>query len=382
MPLRILILLILALATIAALAVAPVAAQLSANAATTAAPAAPLPPNNNAVEDNAARQRAEAAAKFEQIKQQMLQEAEANRQQMVQKFAVQAGPNNLPGGAVQIQINQQVAGGGGAVFIQQQGGGQATAIINLSGGSPITLVNGQPVPAETASATASSAPTPAVPAVPIDQRELPALVAALGGENWAARQGAEDQLTAAGPDILARLDPFLAKAADPEALWRLERIYRALTPPDRYVATGPPAYLGIGFSMVSSGIDSRLSGRNWGVQLVLVQPGSPADQAGLAVNDLIVSINGEPFVGSFTDGASNQGITERIQSYGIGAEVKIVFFRGQERREATVKLAPRTDGFVQPVPPAQKWKRYWTKHLADLRAAEAPTPASPAGPKK
>jgi hypothetical protein len=270
--------------------------------------------------------------------------------------AAQAQQN---GAAVQIQINQQ-------------GGGQSITVIQQGGGQPITIVNGQqvsPAPAPPTPAASAAPAAPARPAVPIDQLKLPALVAALGGENWPARQQAEDQLTAAGPDVLARLDPLLAQAADAEILWRLERIYHALTPPDRYAVAGQPAFLGIGFSMVSAGNDARLTDRQWGVQVNLVQPGTPAEQAGLAVDDLIVTLNGEPFVGSFTDGAANQSVTQRIQSYGVGAEVKLVFFRAQERRETTVKLVLRTDGQPESLTPAQKWKRYWNKHLADLRAA-------------
>jgi C-terminal processing protease CtpA/Prc len=225
-----------------------------------------------------------------------------------------------------------------------------------------------PVSSASSAAPAISA-TPAVAAPKPNQLDLPALVAALGSESWPARQKAEDQLTAAGPDVLARLDPFLARATDAEVLWRLQRLYRALTPPDRYAADGQPAYMGINFAMVSAGNDARLTDRQWGVRLDVVLPGSPAEQAGLAVDDLIVTINGEPFVGSYSDGAANQALVERIQSYGVGAEVKVVFFRGQERRQALVKLAPRPDGFVQTLGPAQKWARYWTKHLAGLRAA-------------
>jgi len=219
-------------------------------------------------------------------------------------------------------------------------------------------------------APAISAPS-AVAAEKPNQLDLPALVAALGSESWPARQKAEEQLTAAGPDVLARLDPFLARTTDAEVLWRLERLYRALTPPDRYAADGRPAYMGINFAMVSSGNDARLTGRQWGAQLAAVLPGSPAEQAGLAADDLIVTVNGEPFVGSYTGGAANQALVERIQSYGVGAEIKVAFFRGQERREAPVKLALRPDGFVQPLAPARKWARYWTKHLADLRAADS-----------
>ena len=221
-------------------------------------------------------------------------------------------------------------------------------------------------PSAVSATSAASAVAPQNPAL----LDLPALVAALGSQNWPARQKAEEQLTAAGPDLLARLDPFLARTTDAEVLWRLERLYRALTPADRYAASGQPAYMGINFAMVSGGNDARLTGRQWGVQLAVVLPDSPAAQAGLAVDDLIVTINGEPFVGSYTDVAANQALVERIQSYGVGAEVKVDFFRGQERRQAVVKLAPRPDGFVQPLGPAQRWARYWTKHLADLRAAK------------
>jgi len=282
-------------------------------------------------------------------------------------------PQLPPGAVMQIQNNAQ---GGAGVSIQvttQGGGGQSVTVIQQGGQPPVMMINGQPVSTAPAPASATAA---RAPAVPVDQRDLPALVADLGNENWAARQHAEDRLTAAGPDILPRLDPFLAKTADAETLWRLERIYHALTPPNLYAADGPTAYMGVGFTMVSSGVDARLTGRQWGMQINLVQPGTPAEQAGLAPNDLIVSLNGEPFVGSYTDGATNQSVTERIQSCGVGADVKVVYFRGQDRHETTVKLAPRTDGAPPTLPVAQKWKHYWNTHLSELRPAAA-KPAVP-----
>jgi hypothetical protein len=239
---------------------------------------------------------------------------------------------------------------------------------------------------------ADSASSATPPAAPPAKEAVARLVAELGSADWAAREAAEKQLAGYGPEVLAALDPLLARAADREVLWRLEKIYRSLIPEETYAGANPgPGFLGVSFQVVSSASDGRLADRQWGILVQSVEPESAALKAGLALEDLIVAIDGETFIGDLSNG-QNSFVVDLIQRHGEGATVKVTFYRDQELREVAVTLgSPRQvvqfQGLTIPQSSVARvkdhyWKKYWQKHLEDLRVRFGQPPAKSAASEK
>ena len=74
------------------------------------------------------------------------------------------------------------------------------------------------------------------------------------------------------------------------------------------------------------------------VQVMEVEPESPADRAGLKRGDAILAIDGEP-VRSFIDGTST------LMSSGESRTVKLQIQRGSERSQVSVRLVPESSFF-------------------------------------
>lgn len=267
---------------------------------------------------------------------------------------------------------------------------------------------------KTPSATSPETPTPAPP-VDIDRANELALQ--LGADQYAVREAAEAQLITMGQGVLKPLDRTLATTKDSEVLMRLERVYRALTPQETYAGRNPqPGFLGVQMEVHSTDEDPRLKGREWGVKVVSVVPDSPAEKAKLQANDLIVKVDGEPFLGDVTAGS----FVRRVQQAGAGADVEIELFRGTERLTVTATLSgtakpaegqdPNVPGqpanvrqvviingrVVSQVPSSSavteqdiisyRWRRWWRAHCDTVRgvkkseageAKDAPDPVAP-----
>lgn len=71
-----------------------------------------------------------------------------------------------------------------------------------------------------------------------------------------------------------------------------------------------------------------------GAVVTVITPGSPADSAGLKVEDVVVGVNGEP-IRSASDLRNKIGLEQ------VGAEVKLDILRRGERRTVTARLAAR-----------------------------------------
>jgi C-terminal processing protease CtpA/Prc len=220
---------------------------------------------------------------------------------------------------------------------------------------------------------------------------LPELVAQLASQSWADREAAERALEAMAGDVTEALDPLLARVTDPEALRRLERIYRHHAPQAAYAGRTPqPGFLGINMMVVEPDQDERLAGRRHGIMVNQVVEGTAAEAAGIKQADLIVTIDGEPFVGDIT----TDHFARRIQQIGVGGQVEVAYYRGDELHHVTVTLTSAR-GFVPAVPTdrqglspaseqeadprvlAYRWRQWWRKHLEQVRrkygpAAEAP----------
>src|SRR5262249_47194532 len=94
-----------------------------------------------------------------------------------------------------------------------------------------------------------------------------------------------------------------------------------------------------------------------GTKIATVQPGSPADKAGIKAGDIILNIGGkEP---------SGTGLRDLVQGFAPGEKVEIVYLRGAEKITKSTELVDRDQFLAQ---------------LASKgEAAPAGAPAKPAG---
>jgi S1-C subfamily serine protease len=90
-------------------------------------------------------------------------------------------------------------------------------------------------------------------------------------------------------------------------------------------------YLGVGSQRVE--VPSRLSGlvegQNTGLLVVSVEEGGPAEQAGVLLGDLLVSLGEQALTG-------HQALRAALGSEVIGQQTKLVVLRAGERRELTI----------------------------------------------
>src|SRR5208282_2017599 len=75
-----------------------------------------------------------------------------------------------------------------------------------------------------------------------------------------------------------------------------------------------------------------------GIAIEAVEPGSPAEKAGLKGGDVISSINGTPI-------KTGNDLVNPIASSPIGSKVKITYYRDKQVRETTVTVEDRTHVF-------------------------------------
>lgn len=95
-------------------------------------------------------------------------------------------------------------------------------------------------------------------------------------------------------------------------------------------------YLGISSqgANLPAALAEKLGGQESGLLVVQVEPGSPADTAGLGIGDLLVAFEGKPI----TDTDSLQ---HALGSGAIGQAVALTILRGREPRDISVTLGER-----------------------------------------
>ena len=69
--------------------------------------------------------------------------------------------------------------------------------------------------------------------------------------------------------------------------------------------------------------------------IITVEPGSPAEQAGLMMGDLLVSLGGQPT----TDGAT---LRAQLGAERLGQSIPVKILRGGEPRDITITVAERS----------------------------------------
>ncbi len=98
------------------------------------------------------------------------------------------------------------------------------------------------------------------------------------------------------------------------------------------------AYMGVAVGTVTPAVQQQLQlTPSSGAYVVSVQPGSPADKAGIRANDVIVSFNGSPI-------ASASGLTSAIHPLKPGDHVSVGLYRGPAQLTVDVTLGARPTG--------------------------------------
>jgi serine protease Do len=114
-------------------------------------------------------------------------------------------------------------------------------------------------------------------------------------------------------------------------------LVRALLPQLRDKGAVTRGWLGLGTQDVSAALAEALGlPVKAGALVVQVEEDTPAAKAGLAADDVITAINGEPV-------ESAGDLTRTIGRSSPGAQVKLTIYRGQEQRELPVTLGTRPD---------------------------------------
>ncbi len=100
-------------------------------------------------------------------------------------------------------------------------------------------------------------------------------------------------------------------------------------------------WLGVGIQDLTPELSEyyKLGDRS-GVLVTHVFEGDPADKAGIKVNDLIVSVGGEPIT-------SSRELSRRIAGLGVGKSAEITIVRGGKERTISIKTTKREDQELQ-----------------------------------
>ncbi len=97
-------------------------------------------------------------------------------------------------------------------------------------------------------------------------------------------------------------------------------------------------WLGVGFRTLTPDFAAQAGyKRTTGVVILSVQEGSPADQAGLMVDDIIISFQGEEVI-------VDTSLIKMLWSHKVGEEIELTLLRGEEEKTVIVRLGERPEG--------------------------------------
>ena len=153
--------------------------------------------------------------------------------------------------------------------------------------------------------------------------ELDDIIQRLGDERFEVREAAGAELEEAAPAMLDLLREAALKSKDSEVQ---SRIYSAMNIAfrERVLPKLPQTRKGLGFL----GIGWALNEQPVGVRVNNVLSGYAADRAGVKINDLFLSINGN----KFEDGLTREGAMEIFQAMAPGDHMSVLIQRTGESK--------------------------------------------------
>jgi len=107
--------------------------------------------------------------------------------------------------------------------------------------------------------------------------------------------------------------------------------------------------IGVGFDPNQKPEQLRVYGANRGVFVTQVEPNGPADKAGIKVEDVIVSLNGQPV----KDG---DDLVNRVSATAVGSDATVTVLREGKRQDFKLKIGERTEVWAND-PRFQRFRR-------------------------
>src|SRR5208282_2872411 len=98
--------------------------------------------------------------------------------------------------------------------------------------------------------------------------------------------------------------------------------------------------IGVSFQedLGTNSITLKELGASYGVVIEAVEPGSPAEKAGLKGGDVISAVNGTPI-------KTGNDLVNPIASAPIGSKIKITYYRDKQERDTSATVEDRTHVF-------------------------------------
>ncbi len=186
----------------------------------------------------------------------------------------------------------------------------------------------------------------AVPAIAFGQEpKIRTWVDSLASENFLERVEAREKLLEWGRRNQARAMDLLyteyGAATDAEARILLREALRDLVVED-YLRNHGEGYVGVRMLELNVAVSGDQVPRT-GVQIIFVEPGSPADRAGLVVGDVIVSLDGLRWSGP----GATDAFTNAVRKRKPRETVKLGILRNGEMNEVSVALGTRPLGALE-----------------------------------
>lgn len=162
----------------------------------------------------------------------------------------------------------------------------------------------------------------------------------LSSPSFSRREHASRRLEEMGRLVIDELARAYVESSDPEKRWRLRAIARHIFFADQTTRSG---FLGIAHTLVDSTMVGTLRPGEAAIYVQRVLPDTGAARAGLRVNDLILSIDGE----KVPPDAPPEWFAERIRAHPPGERVRLVVLRGERRMEMVATLGTRPDDQIR-----------------------------------
>ncbi len=158
--------------------------------------------------------------------------------------------------------------------------------------------------------------------------------------------------------------PNLGQFSQDSDLWNLQNQAKLLLSQFR---TGS-SYLGVQLSDIDSDRAATLNlGEPRGVEITAVEPGSPAEQAGLRPGDVLLTYNGENILGA-------QQLGRLVSETPSGRKIRVQYWR-QSKTESTVVTTAAPHPQIVGIPPASvNMRRFDFPDLRSFEISDIPTP--------